>query len=279
MKAAAVLQQALLASRLAHAYLLTGGDPATRLQLAEKVAAALNCIAPQEGRPCGNCRSCRQVALGNHPDVHYLRPEGKSIKIEQVRQLEARLSLEACQGGAKVVIVTAAEDFTTEAANCLLKTLEEPPEDTYFFLLAARGEQLLPTIRSRCQELAMEEAGTIGAAGAAYWQRICMADLLALFQEILPEMEQEEDLEGVLAGLAIACRDSLVWQLTGEEKLLFTAQIKEINAWDLPALVRCYRAITKARRALQKNANRRLTLEVLLLDLQAQLRKGLHLGG
>jgi DNA polymerase-3 subunit delta' len=156
------LEQALAAGRLSHAYLLIGGGQEEKLHTVRQIAAAINCTARQGGRACGQCRSCRQMAGGNHPDYHYLEPRGASIKIDQVRRLEAELYLKAFQGGAQIVVLNQAESLTPEAANCLLKILEEPPGEVYFFLLAVQPALLLPTISSRCQALrfsAEESAG------------------------------------------------------------------------------------------------------------------------
>jgi len=103
-------------------------------------------------KSCGTCHSCRLMLAGNHPDYHVLAPEkGKSsLGIEPIRQVIETLYSHAQQGGAKVVWLAQAEALTEAAANALLKTLEEPPANTYFLLGCREPSRLLATLRSRC---------------------------------------------------------------------------------------------------------------------------------
>jgi len=141
-------------SRLPHALLLRGPEGVGKRRFAHRLLAALLCETPAfEDRPCGECRGCRLVAAGTHPDRHELAPpEGKQqIGIDQVRALIERVSLTSQYGGRKAVAVAPAERMTPPAANTLLKTLEEPPGDTVFVLVSHRASALPATIRSRCQ--------------------------------------------------------------------------------------------------------------------------------
>lgn len=112
----------------------------------------LLCQHPEGEKSCGKCHSCNLMIAGNHPDWHVLTPEkGKnSLGVEPVRQLIETLYNYAQQGGAKIVWLPHAELLTEAAANALLKTLEEPPERTYFLLGCQEPSRLLPTLRSRC---------------------------------------------------------------------------------------------------------------------------------
>ncbi|MGI9952583.1 DNA polymerase III subunit delta' [Moorellaceae bacterium AZ2] len=271
----AQLEQALAAGRLSHAYLLIGGEPEEKLKTVRRIAAALNCAHREGGRACGRCPSCRQVDGGNHPDYHYIEPRGASIKIDQVRKLEAELRLKAFQGGAQVVVFHPAENLTPEAANSLLKILEEPPGDVYFFLLAVQPALLLPTIVSRCQVLRYAAEKTGENKAWSYWEEVLSSDLARLMTSVLPRMEKEEDVLSAVDGLMVACRDHLVWQLTGEKGLLLDpARLPARPAGTaLPPAVlwRCYRHLRRTRVYLEQNANRRLALEVLLLNLHREL--------
>ena len=141
-------------ARLPHALLLRGPEGVGKVQFARRLLAAILCQQQEfQKRPCGDCRACRLVAAQTHPDLHELSPfEGKQqIGIDQVRGLIERIGLTPRYGGRKAAVVAPSERMTRAAANTLLKTLEEPPGDALFVLVAHRAGGLPATIRSRCQ--------------------------------------------------------------------------------------------------------------------------------
>ncbi len=148
-----ILQRALQGGTLAHAYLFSGQDGIGKRRTALALAAAVNCPVAGPADACGACPSCRKVASGNHPDVHALAPDGTDIKIDQVREAQASLALRPFEGAKKVLIADRADALNDAASNALLKTLEEPPGDAVLILVTAMPQSLLPTIRSRCQEV------------------------------------------------------------------------------------------------------------------------------
>ena len=146
-----LLERSLANGRTAHAYLLLGLPQIGKTALALNFAQALNCL--DEGKPCGQCRSCLKIAHGNHPDVRVIEAVNGTIKIDQMRAMQREVALSPHEGRWKVYIIRQMERATTEAANCLLKTLEEPPAQVVLMLTASDMDQLLPTIISRCQVL------------------------------------------------------------------------------------------------------------------------------
>lgn len=142
---------AITGKRLGHAYLFEGARGTGKMALAERVAQAIFCESGHLGIPCGNCRNCRRFIEGNQPDLIVVEPDGQSIKVDQIRQLKSEFSKSAVEGNKKVYIIDQAEKMTISAANSLLTFLEEPGMDTYLFLLTTVKENILPTIRSRCQ--------------------------------------------------------------------------------------------------------------------------------
>ena len=137
------------AGRLVHAYLFCGARGCGKKTLAQSLAQTLFCEAEAEKRPCGLCPACKRFLSGNHPDARTLSPKGRSIGVDDVRELTDYLSRRPYEGRWHVAIVERAEKMTPSAQNALLKTLEEPPEDTVFFLLTETPGALLPTVRSR----------------------------------------------------------------------------------------------------------------------------------
>lgn len=150
--ARSLLGRALARGKLAHAYLIAGPEGCGKRTLALDFAAALVCEA-RSFPGCGRCGSCRRMFAGSHPDVTVLEPEGRQIKIKQVRELSSRLHYHSFEGGRKVGVIPYAEHMTEEAQNAFLKTLEEPTADTMLILTASNLNRVLPTILSRCQLL------------------------------------------------------------------------------------------------------------------------------
>jgi len=151
-KAINILKNALQSGRLAHAYLFVGPDGVGKRLTALNLGKTLNCLTPPNTDDCcDQCSSCKKFQAGIHPDLIIIEPAGEMIKIGQLRDLQARLRFRPWEGKARICILEAAESMNEEAANAFLKTLEEPPADTYFFLITSRPHMLLPTILSRCQ--------------------------------------------------------------------------------------------------------------------------------
>jgi DNA polymerase III subunit delta' len=148
-KAVSFLVKTLEAGNGSHAYLFSGPEGVGKRGAAIAYAAALNC----DGGGCGVCLSCRKSLAATHPDVEVITPDGRSLKIEQIREIGKTIGLKPFEGRSKVYVIQEAHLMTTEAQNALLKNLEEPPGYVVFILTAPGADTLLPTIVSRCQEV------------------------------------------------------------------------------------------------------------------------------
>lgn len=154
----AELRSALEQGRDAHAWLFCGADGVGKRTCALGLAQRLNCRA--DAPPCGQCESCRRMARRAHPELRPIEPEeqgegGRSLvhKIETIRELQADSHLRPFGDAVRVYLLNAAERMTEAAANCLLKTLEEPPEQVVLVLCCEEPSALLPTIRSRVRRV------------------------------------------------------------------------------------------------------------------------------
>jgi DNA polymerase-3 subunit delta' len=169
-RARAQLRRAAGSGRLPHAYLFCGIEGSGRRGAARMLAARLNCGSPRAEDACGECPSCRKLARGTHPDLVAVEPEaearrgaggendegslsrkGLQIKIYQVRALSRRLSFAPVEAKVRVSVVWPAGSLREDAANALLKTLEEPPPGNLLILCCREPNDVLPTIASRCQ--------------------------------------------------------------------------------------------------------------------------------
>jgi len=131
-------------------YLFTGPSSIGKKMAAKILSQALNCVE-NNNQACGLCPSCLKIKGDSHPDVHIISSEEAQLKIEDVRQLQKEINLRAYEGRYKVFIIDNAHTLTPEAANCLLKVLEEPPKFSLIILITDKPNLLFKTILSRCK--------------------------------------------------------------------------------------------------------------------------------
>lgn len=141
--------------QLGHAYLIQGQKGLGKESLAKNFSAYLFCQKSEKQAACGDCQACHLFSAGTHPDFKYIALEepSKQIKIEQVRDSRAFLANTPLMGKYKILLIHSAEKMNINAANALLKNLEEPAPGTLLFLLSHQPGLLIPTIRSRCQQI------------------------------------------------------------------------------------------------------------------------------
>jgi len=151
-----LLKNILLNMTIPGALLFTGTDGIGKSTTALAFAMACNCgegEALSVATPCGRCRSCRKIQSGNHPDIIRVEPSGPFIRVKQIRDICDTLSLKPYEARLRIVIISDAQAMNLQAANALLKVLEEPPVRTVLILTALQTYDLLPTIVSRCQHI------------------------------------------------------------------------------------------------------------------------------
>ncbi len=299
-----LLRRVTESRRLAHAYLFRGPDGVGKRLCAYLFGAYLNCLEPTGSGACGRCRSCRKYLSGNHPDFFVVSPESGTIKIDRVRELCRSLSYPPYDSAMRVVVLEDVHLLRTEAANSLLKTLEEPPAQNLLILTAESSRTVLPTILSRCQiipfyglndeqvkqvlqdkepVLSDEEVRTLvrmaaGSPGLAL--RLRREGIVSLWQEVLTVLSGHVD-EASRISAVLCCAERLselkehlvvlldLMQIWVREGLLVQQQAGATAAVD-GAWARL-NAIDRARQRLARNCNRSLVCEVLLFDLQASV--------
>lgn len=149
-KAQRILKHALQSGKISHAYLFNGPSGTGRMAMAREFAKALFCTSGGASA-CGECLECRKFEHGNQTDLTVVSPDGQSIKIDQIRELQRDFSYRNSGTKRKVYMIEQADKMTLQAANSLLKFLEEPLSPVVAILLTDNGQAVLPTIRSRTQ--------------------------------------------------------------------------------------------------------------------------------
>lgn len=209
--ALAGLDRSFKADRMGHALLVHGRAGLGKRRLAQVFSAYLLCREPRDAQPCGVCSECQLVAAGNHPDWRWITPEDekKNILVDQIRALGGFLYSKSQRGGRRIAVIEPAEAMNRQAANALLKALEEPPSMAHLVLISHQPSRLLPTVRSRCQSLAAPSptaevaeqwlgAFPEAAAAARLLPWVGQAPLKALS---LAQAGENERLQGLLSAL------------------------------------------------------------------------------
>ena len=143
-----VLEKSIKQNKLSHSYLFIGTQGIGKKMIATEFAKMILCL--DDNKYCNHCKSCIEFDTNNNPDFVLISPDGNNIKIEQIRDIQKRIQEKPIISEKKVYIIDNADLMTTEAQNCLLKTLEEPPEFAVIILIGSNSNTFLPTIKSRC---------------------------------------------------------------------------------------------------------------------------------
>lgn len=299
------LRQSLARGRISHAYLFSGPPGTGKKTAALAWAQALNCPRRTGDDACDQCPTCRGIQSGVHPDLILVRPQEASIRLEQVREIRRRITYGPCQARYLVVILVQAENLTLEAANALLKSLEEPSSRSVFVVVSDRPEEIPATVRSRCQTISFrpiprklvaeflrqkgvsqedaEWLATVSGGSLSRAEELAMQPakrnwLLELWYRVWRESGLEvlrlakeaaaADGSEVVTAFTTWLRDLWVWARTGQKEWLRDPKAVE----NLPAGVsgaeikRLRRTLAAAWAGLERSVQEQLLWEVLFLQ-------------
>jgi DNA polymerase-3 subunit delta' len=230
------LSSRIAANKLHHALLIQGPAGLGKSSFVLQLAQLLLCKARQGDKMCGQCQSCLLNAATNHPDLHVVESD-KQIGVDQIREAIKKLVSSAHLSGAKVLIIYHAHTMTESSANALLKTLEEPTANTYLLLTTDKPERILPTIKSRCEKLALPLPSldsTLAWVKTQYdgdidinFAKLFSARPLALLAELQEEQSftyeiYSSGLNALLQGQTSAMQLAMDWQDNADKVLKWT---------------------------------------------------------
>jgi DNA polymerase-3 subunit delta' len=230
------LASRITVNKLHHALLIQGPSGLGKSSFALQLAQLLLCKARDGDNVCGQCQSCLLNAATTHPDLHVVESD-KQIGVDQIRDAIKKLVSSAHMSGAKVLIIYHVHTMTESSANALLKTLEEPTANTFLLLTTDKPERLLPTIKSRCEKLALPLPtldSTVAWVKTQYnadidinFARLFSSRPLALLAELQEEQKFTYEifssgLDALLQGQTSAMKLAMDWQDNADKVLKWT---------------------------------------------------------
>ena len=320
-----LLKNSLKKKSLSHAFLISGPNHVGKMTLAVDIAQAINC--ERDNPPCGECGSCLKIQQGKHADIQIISliPQNEEddkarteISIDDIRQIQHTVSLPPFEGKHKAFIIEGAESMSIEAANCLLKTLEEPVTQAVFMLLTTNDGLIPETVASRCQKISLNPIaaseiekilitdydidsqkaivlsrlshGCFGWALSAAQDERVLADYFEkrskVLEMIAAVLQERFSYAGTLSTQFAKDRAAVyeildIWLDIWRDILLLKAGLaesvdnidieKQLTQWSAAIDIACIRnsiqAIHEAKKRLDLNANSRLVLEVMMLDI------------
>ena len=282
------LKRAILADRVSHAYLITGDGASGKDRIAAAFAQTLQCASLRERLAeitsldevdaCGTCRSCRQAADGNMPDLTvWSHEKPKSFSVEDVRNLVTDVQIRPFESSRKVYILPDAHLMTPEAQNALLKTLEEPPSYVVLILLSDSADAMLETIRSRCVLIDLETTGAVPSEELSQFalpllsriRSMQLSDISSAVAELTARRQSAGDL---LDLFTVWYRDVLYFKASQDAGgLLLGDWVQEIrraaSESSYEGIQTVLGAVSTARLRLAANVNYELTMELMLLTM------------
>lgn len=152
-----ILKNAINNKNILHSYLFYGAEGIGKKIFAKEFAKMILCNGDDFHKPCNTCKACVEFDSDNNPDFFFIEPDGNSIKIDQIREMQKSVIEKPIESSKKVYIIDNCHLMTKEAQNCMLKTLEEPQEYVVIILIASNENSILPTVKSRCTKLYFKE--------------------------------------------------------------------------------------------------------------------------
>lgn len=281
-----LLTKTIQTNTILHSYLFLGISGIGKSLFAKEFAKMVLCL--DEQKLCNKCTSCLEIENSNHPDFMQIEPDGNSIKIEQIRFLQQKISEKPIISKNKVYIINNADSMTKESQNALLKTLEEPPEYAVIILIAANESNLLNTIKSRCTKVVFQvienekleqyikenisqdvTKSMIDMCGGSIAKALKLKEGQEIYEEIekLVQNLDRNDLIEVLNSTELfsKSKDNIYELLEYLNIILYnTKNINKIN---------CIKIVEEAKKRLLANSNFDMTIDNLLIKMWEEINE------
>ena len=280
------LENAIKIGKISHSYLFIGTQGIGKKKIAKEFSKAILCLNKDE---CNSCKSCIEFDSDNNPDFQIIEPQGTSIKIEQIRELQKKVAEKPIISDKKIYIIDDCDKMTKEAQNCLLKTLEEPPQYVIIILIGANESAILSTVKSRCsvihfQNISDEEISTylkqnlnveikndllLKACGGSIGKAIQLKDNQDTYlelQKILSNLGKADIID-------IFKHTQILYNKENIQKMLeYINIVLLIYAKQDARYADCIKVVEETKKRLNFNANFDMTIDNMLLQMKENLK-------
>ena len=280
------LDNAIKIGKISHSYLFIGTQGIGKKKIAKEFSKAILCLNKNE---CNSCKSCIEFDSENNPDFQIIEPQGTSIKIEQIRELQKKVAEKPIISDKKIYIIDECDKMTKEAQNCLLKTLEEPPQYVIIILIGANESAILSTVKSRCsvihfQNISDEEISTylkqnlnveikddllLKACGGSIGKAIQLKDNQDTYlelQKILSNLGKTDIID-------IFKHTQILYNKENIQKMLeYINIVLLIYAKQDARYADCIKVVEETKKRLNFNTNFDMTIDNMLLQMKENLK-------
>ena len=281
------LKNSVKNNKTSHSYLFVGTEGIGKKLIAEEFAKMILCTS--DSKYCDKCKSCIEFDTNNNPDFKIIEPDGNSIKIEQIREFQNKVAEKPIISEKKVYIINDSEKMTKEAQNCLLKTLEEPPEYVTIILIGANESAFLSTIKSRCMIIHFNKIRNEQICKYLeenYQIKINSKIMLDAFQgsigkalELKEKQEQYQNIEEIIYSLET--KDKI--DILNKAEIIYKSKDEIIDMLDYMNIVfinlaeksnkyaDCIKIVEETKKRLKSNANYDMSIDNMLFGIWGQI--------
>ena len=283
------LQTIIETNKIGHSYMFIGTDGIGKKLIAKEFARKILCLSENKG--CSSCQSCIEFQGDNHPDYIEIIPDRKNIKIDQIRELQERVYEKPIISQKKVYIIDDSDLMTKEAQNCLLKTLEEPPQYIVIILIATDEDKLLNTIKSRCTKMvfsklkveelkkylgdAIVQEDILKRANGSIKKLIHIQENIETYIEINNTIENitNKSLLDVLRGADVFSKNKeIINEILEYISLIFYEKVYNYDNKQVK-YINCIKIIEEVKRRIVANSNFDMSIDYFLLKIWEELNE------